>query len=167
MKLESGSPAVVLRVTGPKGESIASLPLKGARHDWQEIPFSFTSPLREEQATIEIAANGSGTLLLDFVSLMRADARREGKLRPDMLQSLQGLRPSFIRWPGGSYVSTYKWKECIGPYPSRGYHPNMYWGGYSGYGGFGTDEFLGLCRKLQCEPLIVLACPDAKPAYRQ
>jgi alpha-N-arabinofuranosidase len=33
----------------------------------------------------------------------------------------------------------------------------MVWGGYSDYYGFGTDEFLGLCRKLNAEPLIVLA----------
>ena len=44
-----------------------------------------------------------------------------------------------------------------------GYHPNMFWGNYSGYGGFGTYEFLGLCRKLKCEPLVVLACPDTMP----
>jgi alpha-N-arabinofuranosidase len=33
----------------------------------------------------------------------------------------------------------------------------MVWGGYSDYYGFGTEEFLGLCRKLNAEPLIVLA----------
>lgn len=167
VKPESGSPNIELRVTGTKGEAIASLPLKPTGHDWQELPFRFTSPLREEQASIEIAASGKGVVLLDFISLMRAEARRDGKLRPDLLQSLQQLHPTFIRWPGGSYASTYKWKECIGPYASRGYHPNMFWGGYSGYGGFGADEFLGLCRKLKCEPLIVLACPNTKPESLQ
>jgi alpha-N-arabinofuranosidase len=163
MKPESGSPHIALRVIGSTGESIASIPLTPSGHYWQEVPFRFTSNVRDEQATVEIVAGGKGTLLVDFVSLMRVDARRDGMLRPDLLQALQNLQPSFIRWPGGSYASTYKWKECIGPYASRGYHPNMYWGGYSGYGGFGTDEFLGLCRKLKCEPLIVLACPDTKP----
>jgi alpha-N-arabinofuranosidase len=163
MKPESGSPHSALRVGGSTGESIASIPLVPSGHDWQEVPFRFTSKVRNEQATVEIVADGKGALLVDFVSLMRADARRDGMLRPDLLQALQNLEPSFIRWPGGSYASTYKWKECIGPYASRGYHPNRYWGGYSGYGGFGTDEFLGLCGKLKCEPLIVLACPDTKP----
>ena len=162
-KREIGSPSLTLNLMGASGGFIASVPLKVSGADWQEVPFSFTSKVRDEQATVEIVASGNGTLLLDFVSLMRADARRNGMLRPDLLQALQDLQPSFIRWPGGSYASTYKWKECIGPYASRGYHPNMIWGGYSGYGGFGTDEFLGLCRKLKCEPLIVLACPDTKP----
>jgi alpha-N-arabinofuranosidase len=167
MKPESGSPHIALRVTGSRGQSIASIPLTLSGHDWQEVPFRFTSKVRDEQATVEIAAAGKGSLLVDFVSLMRADARRDGMLRPDLLQALANLQPAFIRWPGGSYASTYKWKECIGPYASRGYHPNMYWGGYSGYGGFGTDEFLGLCRKLKSEPLIVLACPDTKPESLQ
>jgi alpha-N-arabinofuranosidase len=115
--------------------------------------------MRDTDASIEIAAEGSGTLLLDFVSLMRTESRRDGMLRPDLLQALRDLRPSFIRWPGGSFASTYKWKEGIGKYSARGYHPNTFWGGYSDYFGFGTDEFLGLCRKLSAEPLITLAAP--------
>ncbi|HEY9125498.1 MAG TPA: alpha-N-arabinofuranosidase, partial [Acidobacteriaceae bacterium] len=95
-KFESGSPDLELRITGPKGDRIASLPLKITGRDWQEIPFRFTSPGREEQANIEIAASGKGVLLVDFVSLMRAEARRDEKLRPDLLQSLQDLQPTFI-----------------------------------------------------------------------
>ena len=167
MKHEAGSAHLELRVVGAAGQAIASILVTPSGHDWQEIPFSFTSEIRDEQAAVEIVASGKGTLLLDFVSLMRADVRRDGMLRPDLLNALQNLQPAFIRWPGGSYASTYKWKECIGPYASRGYHPNLYWGGYSDYGGFGTDEFLGLCEKLKCEPLIVLACPDSKPESLQ
>ena len=105
-----------------------------------------------------------GTVLLDFVSLMRADVRRTGMLRPDLLDALRGLAPTFIRWPGGSFASTYKWKDGIGPLASRVYHPNVIWGGYSDYYGFGTDEFLELCRQLGAEPLIVLPAPDDGPA---
>ena len=116
---------------------------------------------------MEIAAAGSGTLLLDFVSMMRADVRRDGMLRPDLLQALRDLAPPFIRWPGGSFASTYKWKDGIGPHVSRRYHPNMIWGGYSDYYGFGTEEFLGLCRKLNSEPLIVLPAPGTDPEQVQ
>jgi len=154
---EQGSPQLTLRIIGSKGDSIASVPLALTGSGWQEVPYSFTSPVRDKQASIEIAATGTGTLLLDFVSMMRADVRRDGMLRPDLLESLRGLAPSFIRWPGGSFASTYKWKDGIGPLVSRRYHPNLIWGGYSDYYGFGTDEFLGLCRKLNSEPLVVLA----------
>lgn len=161
-KRESGSPKLTLLIRGSNGEPIASLPLAVKGSEWQEVPFAFTSPVRDRQAFIEIAATGHGAILLDFVSLMRDDARRNGMLRADLLQALHGLRPAFIRWPGGSFASTYKWKDGIGPYAARGYHPNMLWGGYSDYYGFGTDEFLGLCAKLGAEPLIVLPAPGTK-----
>lgn len=162
IKRERGSPQLTLRVTSSKGGAIASMPLGFVGSDWQEISYSFTSPVRDTQALIEISASGHGALLIDFISMMRADVRRDGMLRPDLLKALRGLRPSFIRWPGGSFASTYKWKEGIGRYASRGYHPNTYWGGYSDYFGFGTDEFLRLCEKLNAEPLITLACPGTK-----
>ncbi len=156
VKRERGTPQLTLRVQGAHGEPIASVPLRAAGSAWQEVRCTFTSPLRSTQASVEIAAAGNGQVLLDFVSLMRVQARRDGMLRPDLYQSVAGLQPSFIRWPGGSFASTYRWKEGIGPYPARGYHPNTYWGGYSDYYGFGTDEFLGLCHRLGAEPLIVL-----------
>ncbi|GAC1654921.1 MAG: hypothetical protein NVS9B15_15660 [Acidobacteriaceae bacterium] len=162
VKREMGSAKLALRVKGAKGDPIASIPLPLTGSDWQEVAFSFNCPVRDTQASIEISASGSGTLLLDFVSMMRADVRRNGMVRPDLLQAFRGLGPSFIRWPGGSFASTYKWKEGIGRYAARGYHPNTYWGGYSDYFGFGTEEFLGLCHQLNTEPLIVLAAQGTK-----
>lgn len=113
-KREQGSPQLTLRVQTSQGAPIASIPLTLSSSEWQEVPFSFTSHVRDTQATIEIVAIGKGTLLVDFVSMMRADVRRDGMLRPDLLQGLRDLRPSFIRWPDGSFASTYKRKEGIG-----------------------------------------------------
>ena len=167
VRREDGSPQLTLRVVSSQGKPIASAPLALSGSDWQEIRFSFTSAVRDTQASVEIAATGTGTLLLDFVSMMRADVRRDGMLRPDLLQALRDLAPPFIRWPGGSFASTYRWKDGIGPHVSRRYHPNLMWGGYSDYYGFGTDEFLGLCRKLNAEPLVVLPAPGVEPEQVQ
>jgi alpha-N-arabinofuranosidase len=162
VKREKGSPKLTLTAKSAKGDTIATVPLAATGADWQEVPFAFSSAVRDTQASIEIAATGKGSLLIDFVSMMRADVRANGMLRPDLLKSLEDIKPAFIRWPGGSFASTYKWKEGIGKYSARGYHPNTFWGGYSDYWGFGTEEFLGLCRKLGAEPLIVLAAPTTK-----
>jgi alpha-N-arabinofuranosidase len=162
VRREDGSPQLMLRVVSSQGQPIASVPLALSGSDWQEIRFSFTSAVRDTQASVEIASTGTGMLLLDFVSMMRADVRRDGMLRPDLLQALRDLAPPFIRWPGGSFASTYRWKDGIGPHVSRRYHPNVIWGGYSDYYGFGTDEFLGLCPKLNTEPLIVLPAPGVE-----
>ncbi len=163
VKREAGSPQLSLRILSSTGNQIASVPLPVTSSDWQEVPFSFASTVRDVDARIEIAASGHGALLIDFVSMMRADTRRDGMFRPDLLGALNGLGPAFIRWPGGSFASTYKWKEGIGRYAARGYHPNTFWGGYSDYYGFGTDEFLSLCRKLNAQPLIVLPAPGTHP----
>jgi len=164
IKIESGAPRLSLRVLAKDGSVLADLPLTPRGSTWQEVPFSFASPRTDRDAAVEIGAAGRGAALVDFVSLMRADVRGSGMLRPDLLEALRGLAPAFIRWPGGSFASTYKWQDGVGPLASRVYHPNEIWGGYSDYYGFGTDEYLELTRQLAADPLIVLPAPDDAPA---
>ncbi len=164
IRIESGAPHVSLRVLAANGRVAVDVPLRTRESAWQDVPFAFTSTRTDRDAVIEIAATGRGAALVDFVSLMRADVRRNGMLRPDLLAALRGLAPAFIRWPGGSFASTYKWRDGIGPLVSRVYHPNEIWGGYSDYYGFGTDEYLELTRRLGSLPLIVLPAPDDSPA---
>jgi alpha-N-arabinofuranosidase len=164
IKIESGAPRLSLRVLAKDGSVLADLPLTPRGSTWQEVPFTFASPRTHRDAAVEIGAAGRGAALVDFVSLMRADVRGSGMLRPDLLEALRGLAPAFIRWPGGSFASTYKWQDGVGPLASRVYHPNEIWGGYSDYYGFGTDEYLELTRQLGADPLIVLPAPDDTPA---
>jgi alpha-N-arabinofuranosidase len=164
IRIASGAPRVSLRVLAADGSVLGDLPLRTRGSAWQEVPFAFRSTRTDRDAVIEVAATGRGAALVDFVSLMRADVRRTGMLRPDLLGALRGLAPAFIRWPGGSFASTYKWQDGIGPLASRVYHPNEIWGGYSDYYGFGTDEYLELTRQLGALPLIVLPAPDDRPA---
>jgi alpha-L-arabinofuranosidase len=164
IKVESGAPRVSLRVLSADGTVMADLPLSTKGTSWEEVPFSFAAGRTDRDASVEFAVAGRGIVLVDFVSLMRADVRRSGMLRPDLLAALRGLAPTFVRWPGGSFASTYKWQDGIGPFASRVYHPNEIWGGYSDYYGFGTDEYLELMRQLGADPLIVLPAPDDKPA---
>ena len=164
IRAQTGAPRLSLRVLAVDGSVLADVPLPVRGSAWQEVPFAFTSTRTDRDAVIEIAATGRGAALVDFVSLMRADVRRTGMLRPELLGAVRGLAPAFIRWPGGSFASTYKWQDGIGPRASRVYHPNEIWGGYSDYYGFGTDEYLELTRQLGALPLIVLPAPDDKPA---
>ena len=163
VKPESGKPQLQLRISDMSNNQISAVALPFSGNEWQEVKFAFTSSKTDTSALLEIVASGAGSLLIDFVSIMTADARANGKLRPDLLQSLKGLKPTFMRWPGGSFASTYKWQDGIGPAVSRVYHPNVMWGGYADYYGFGTDEFLELCRQLGSDPMIVLAAPSSKP----
>ena len=163
IKPEAGAPAITLLINDTIDSEIAKAPIPYSGTEWQEVKFSFNPSRRDKVAVLKIIATGSGSVLIDFISIMTADARTNGKFRPDLLQSLKGLKPPFIRWPGGSFASTYKWHDGIGPAVSRVYHPNVMWGGYADYYGFGTDEFLELCRQLESNPMIVLAAPSTKP----
>jgi alpha-L-arabinofuranosidase len=167
LKVESGRPRVSFRVRGADGALLREVPLAITGTAWREVPYAFSSPRTDTAAVVEIAVSGSGAVLVDFVSLMRADVRADGMLRPDLLDALRGLAPTFIRWPGGSFASTYKWKDGIGPHAARTYHPNVMWGGYADYYGFGTDEFMGLTRRLGSDAMIVLPAPDTDPASVQ
>ncbi|MGB8490849.1 MAG: carbohydrate binding domain-containing protein, partial [Bacteroidales bacterium] len=158
-----GSPKLTLRFKDNSGRLIKEIPLKVSGKGWKEVPFSFYCTKTDPQSSMEIEAGRTSGLLLDFVSLMREDIRKSGMLRPDLFGAIDSLKPPFIRWPGGSYASIYRWKDGIGPLASRRYHPNMIWGGYSDYYGFGTDEFMEFCRQLNTQPLIVLPATDTDP----
>jgi alpha-N-arabinofuranosidase len=167
LKPEKGLVEVTFRVKDFSGELIAESPLETFGSQWQEVGYSFTSSKTDKHAMIEISANGSGTVLLDYISMIRADIRKNGMLRPDLVNALRDLKPPFIRWPGGSFASIYKWRDGIGPHVSRKYHPNAIWGGYSDYYGFGTEEFMELCQQLDSEPMIVLAATSTDPEMVQ
>jgi len=160
INVERGAPRLSMRVMAADGTVIATPAITAQGTGWHEVQFSFSSSRTDTQGAIEITATGNGSLLIDFVSLARADARARGMLRPDLFQALHDLAPPFIRWPGGSFASTYKWKDGVGPFASRVYHPNEIWGGYSDYYGFGTHEFMELTRQLGADPLVVLPAPN-------
>src|SRR4051812_50222509 len=90
-----------LRALAADGTVLANIPLPARGSAWQEVPFSFSSARTDADAVIEIAAAGRGVALVDFVSLMRADVRKSGMLRPDLLAALRGLRPRSFACPGG------------------------------------------------------------------
>ena len=151
-----GSPRLLIRVKDNSGRPVKEIVPGISGKGWQEIFFSFYCSKQDTQASLEIEASGTGTLQLDFISLMREDIRKNGRMRPDLFTAIDDLKPPFIRWPGGSFATDYKWRDGIGPYELRKYHPNVIWGGYADYYGFGTHEFMEFCRRLNTEPLIVL-----------
>src|SRR5262249_20203453 len=164
INVEAGAPRLSLRILAPDGRGVAGRPPPPRARGWQGGAVSFPIAQTQRNATVEIVPAGRGAAPGGFVSLRRAELRKSGMLRPDLLEALKGLAPAFIRWPGGSFASTYKWQDGIGPLASRVYHPNAIWGGYSDYYGFGTDEYLELTRQLGADPLIALPAPDDTPA---
>ena len=134
VKREKGSPHLTLRVKSSQGEPIASVPLASQGSEWQEVPYSLHQPIAGHAGFDRDCRGrqGRGAARFRLDDARRCPPRRHAAARPAP-GSCGILHPSFIRWPGGSFASTYKWKEGIGRYAARGYHPNTFWGGYSDY----------------------------------
>jgi len=75
----------------------------------------------------------------------------EDGFRTDVLDALRRIKVPVIRWPGGCYVSAYDWHYGVGRERIPTY--DKAWR-VEESNEFGTDEFVKLCRKLDCEPYI-------------
>jgi alpha-N-arabinofuranosidase len=60
-----------------------------------------------------------------------------------------------MRWPGGTVVYEYRWRNGIGPRSLRPTVHTLAWNGKESYQ-FGTDEFLQWCRRVGTAPYINL-----------
>ena len=55
-----------------------------------------------------------------MVSLFPEETWKDHGLRPDLAEMLVGLKPAFVRFPGGCWVEgdtmkeAYRWKQTIG-----------------------------------------------------
>ena len=74
-------------------------------------------------------------------------------IRRDVVELVQGLSPSVIRFPGGTMICQYHWEDAVGPKEGRIWRKNLIWGGELDPG-FGTAEFVDLCRKVGAEPML-------------
>jgi alpha-N-arabinofuranosidase len=148
-------PMLTVSVKNAKGEPVGDAAIKyNSSKNWQKVNFEFTAQKSDTTSVFSLSVVGNGTIYIDFISVMRADERENGMLRADLYGAVKDLAPPFIRWPGGSYVSDYHWQDGIGDPVTRQYRLNRW--GYFEYNGFGTEEFMELCRRLNSEPLIVM-----------
>ncbi|KAL0579513.1 hypothetical protein V5O48_002506 [Marasmius crinis-equi] len=76
-------------------------------------------------------------------------------LRKDVLEALKSLNVPIFRYPGGNFVSSYRWQDGIGPKDKRPRRPELAWLTEES-NQFGTDEFMVFCREMNAEPYICL-----------
>ena len=88
-----------------------------------------------------------------------SDLADENGLRLDVLEALQRLNMPVIRYPGGNFVSGYRWKDGVGAHEERKPRTDLAWGAIEP-NTFGTNEFIAFCRQLGSEPYLVVNCGD-------
>jgi alpha-L-arabinofuranosidase len=79
--------------------------------------------------------------------------------RTDVLEALRRLKMPVIRYPGGNFVSGYRWMDGVGPVVTRPARPELAWETVEP-NHFGTNEFVQFCRKIDTAPYFVVNCGD-------
>jgi len=151
-------------IEGKNGKECARGSIDGLTKEWKLFNLTLTATGTDASARLSIGASRPGTVWLDMVSLFpkKTWKDRPNGLRPDLAEMLAGLRPAFVRFPGGCWVegdelkTSYRWKETIGDVSQRRNQWNI-WQYYSTQG-LGYLEYLILCEDLRAEPLFVINC---------
>ena len=128
---------------------------------WKRYETTLTATGSEPKAGLALGLGSTGRVWLDFVSLFPEKTWRDrpNGLRPDLAELIAGLKPAFVRWPGGCFAegitieSRPQWKKSIGRLEDREgtYSPWGYWSS----DGFGYHEFLQFSEDLGAGALFV------------
>lgn len=76
-------------------------------------------------------------------------------LRKDVLEALRELNFRSMRYPGGNFVSGYRWQDGIGARDRRPRRRELAWQSIE-TNQFGTDEFMHFCREIGTEPMLAV-----------
>jgi len=148
------SAAVTVRLSWGKGKADGqSIPLRNVGASYKKIPFRFRAGASTNDASLSLTLAGPGHLRVGCLSLMPADNVRG--MRADTLKHLKKLNSPIYRWPGGNFVSGYRWTDGIGPRDRRPPRWERAWKAIED-NDFGIDEFLAFCREIKTEPLVVV-----------
>ena len=75
--------------------------------------------------------------------------------RQDVIDLVKPLNLGLVRYPGGNFVSGYKWEDTIGPKENRPTRLELAWGTIE-TNQFGLHEFVAWCRKIGAEPYLAV-----------
>ncbi|MFN8420419.1 MAG: alpha-N-arabinofuranosidase, partial [Anaerolineae bacterium] len=79
-----------------------------------------------------------------------ADARG---FRRDVLAALKELNFRAMRYPGGNFLSGYRWQDGVGPRDQRPQRRDLAWQSIES-NQFGTNEFIEFCKEINTEPML-------------
>lgn len=146
----------------PSGIVLAQSRISGLEPRWKRFNAVLHTDDSCTSARFVIYATSPGKLWLDVVSLMPRDRWKGLPFRPDLMQTLVDLKPSFVRFPGGCFVEgerldhALRWRNTLGDIAER---PGRWclWG-YRTTEGLGLHEYLMMCEALGAEPILAVNC---------
>jgi alpha-N-arabinofuranosidase len=79
----------------------------------------------------------------------------EDGFREDVAALIRDLGVTTVRYPGGNFVSGYRWEDGVGPLDARPNRLNLAWH-QTDPNSFGLHEFIDWSRKLDVEPMLAV-----------
>ena len=101
---------IMVRLVLDNGE-VLNQQIENINSTFQSFPLEFEAPESSNTIKIEFISSGKGKFRIGTISLMPADNIKGW--RKDVVALLKELNSPIYRWPGGNFVSGYKWQDCI------------------------------------------------------
>jgi len=154
---------IKVRLTSATAGVIAAATLKIGTTNWQKQAVTLVPTAVVTDAKLELVLETAGRFAVDMVSLFPQNTfkNRKNGLRADLAETIAGIKPRFVRFPGGclahgdGIANIYKWKNSIGPLESRKPDRNLW--GYHQTMGLGYFEYFQYCEDIGAAPVPVIA----------
>jgi alpha-L-arabinofuranosidase len=163
-RVEDIKGSITLSLEGKDRSVYTQKKLNGLSSEWQTFKGSLKPDRTDSAARLVISVKEPGTVWLDMVSLFpkKTWKGRPNGLRSDLAGMLDGLKPAFVRFPGGCWVEgdtmalAYRWKQTVGDLANRRTQHNIWQ--YESTHGLGYHEYLQMCEDLRSDALFVVNC---------
>ena len=156
-------PVSIKLLTDAEDKTLAATTVSGVTTAWKQYHFLLKTGAMQASSTnhLVLTVGRAGTLWFSLVSLFPPTYHdRENGNRIDLMEKLAGMRPAFLRFPGGNYLEgdhipeRYEWKKTIGALVDRPTHPSPW--RYHSSDGLGLLEFLEWCEDLKMQPVLAV-----------
>lgn len=153
---------IVAKLLSEKGDLLASVPVEITLfNQWNDIKVLLEPAVTDSKAVLALEFDAKGKIWVDYVSLFPENTfnKRPNGLRKDIAEMLAGLKPAFVRWPGGCVVegisleNRFEWKKTLGDPAARSGEYST-WGYRCSYG-FGYNEMLQFCEDIHAKAMFV------------
>ena len=121
--------------------------------EWTSYEMVLSPQSTIPDGALSITTTVVGNLWIGCASLMPSNHMKG--YRPDVIEALRDWKPTFLRWPGGNFVSAYDWQLGIGDRDKRPTYLDPAWHQWES-NDMGTDEFIDLCELVGCDALLTI-----------
>jgi alpha-N-arabinofuranosidase len=156
-------PMIADLINDNTGKAVATATLPGLSTAWKQYQFTLTTGKIETTSEnhLLLTVGHAGKVWIDLVSLFPPTYKnRENGNRPDLMEMMAAMHPTFLRLPGGNYLEgdqvdeRFDWKNTIGPLVNRPTHRSPW--NYQSTDGMGLLEFLEWTEDLKIQTVLAV-----------